>query len=88
MRRYAKPGDLFDAWFLLSKGVRLTGSESAILRDEAEGAASDHLLDRFQIPRSGGWPAALRRAGVTGLNDETAASVVQTVRDYLREVIG
>lgn len=87
LRRYAKPGDLFDAWFLLQKGVRLNSPQAAILRDEGEGATADSILARFAPERGESWFAPLRRAGVEGLNAQTAHSMVHTVHRYLHEVL-
>lgn len=79
LRRYAKPGDLFDVWFLLSKGVVLTSNEELALHDEIEAAEVD-IAERFAALQRSGWAQALTKSGVEGLTPDTARLMLERVR--------
>ncbi len=83
-RRYPKPGDLFDIWFLLESGVDLDEPGRAALEDEFD--ASD-TGEKLRPLRKSGWIQALERAGVGGLTPETAAAMVDRVETFLGSVV-
>lgn len=86
-RRYTKPGDLFDVWFLLSEGVTLDPEDRASLEDELADVDSESIDERFQRFRGEAWIRALTRSGVSGLTPETGAQVTETVRRFVSELI-
>lgn len=85
LRRFPKPGDLFDCWFLLTKGVKLGRLQRLELADEIE-AAGVSVEQRLASFQSGRWVEALRRAGVEGLNESTSAAIVDRVRTCLEGI--
>lgn len=89
-RRFPKPGDLFDVWFLLERGILLEQPDRLSLADEARAAGLDdggvdEILRSF---RGTAWVRALERSGVTGLDEESAKSLLARVRAYIAEAIG
>lgn len=84
LRRFPKPGDLFDCWFLLNRGVKLARLQREAFAGEAGEADIDERFDRFG---NGRWLAALRRAGVAGLNEQSGSKIVDVVRGYVRGVL-
>lgn len=89
LRTYPKPGDLFDSWFLLEKGIRLDEQDRLALADEFHGAHMDWngMEERLSKFHGQTWVHALERTGVRGLNAETAPAMVARVRDYVIEVL-
>lgn len=79
LRRFVKPGDLFDVWFLLSKGVALSPHDQLALRDELHAAEVD-LEERFAVFEKPGWVQALAKSGVAGLTPATARLMLEQVR--------
>lgn len=82
LRRFPKPGDLFDIWFLLKQGILLDELDRLALKDEF-----DEGLERLDAFQGQAWIRALSRSGVMGLNEENAPAVVATVREYLAGVL-
>ncbi len=79
LRRYVKPGDLFDVWFLLSKGFVLTPNEEIALHDEIQAAEVD-IAERFAALQQSGWAQALTKSGVEGLTPDAARLMLERVR--------
>ena len=79
LRRFAKPGDLFDVWFLLNQGAALFPNEQTALRDELAAAEVD-VLERLGTFDRGGWQRALVKSGVDWLTPEAGRLMLDQVR--------
>ena len=89
LRTYPKPGDLYDIWFLLDRGVKLSPVEREALADALEFAEIDRetalaRLNRFSNSK---WIGALERSGVHRLTAESASKVVDAARVLIEEVL-
>lgn len=89
LRRFPKPGDLFDVWFLLEEGTALEKPDRAALEDElyAGGIDTAEVERRLSRFRGKAWIRALTRSGVTGLTDETAGKLLDRVQRFVGELV-
>lgn len=87
LRRFPKPGDMFDIWFLLSERVSLEPEDRIALEDEFADLDAESVDERFRSFRGKAWIQALSRSGVTGLTPETGADMAATVRRFVLELV-
>jgi hypothetical protein len=84
LRAHPIPGDLYDVWFLLGRGVEVEQPEALADSLMAAEIDIDERMDR--IAAATNWIAPLRRTGVDGLDEATGRVLLETVRSYLKRL--